>query len=123
MLMALFYACVVNDVATIKPFVDAYPTSSSTKKSNKLGRDKQPVVSEAYYSSYTFLGKLCTPKLFKILLVYMGWSLVLLCMCVLAVQLWLASIVFSCWRYFKDKVQILITLLHCYYLLDLHGDH
>uniref|UniRef100_A0A914GT22 Uncharacterized protein n=1 Tax=Globodera rostochiensis TaxID=31243 RepID=A0A914GT22_GLORO len=36
-------------------------------------------------------------------LVYMGWTLCLSCLCLLAIQLWLISIVFTCWRYFRDK--------------------
>uniref|UniRef100_A0AC34RAL3 Uncharacterized protein n=1 Tax=Panagrolaimus sp. JU765 TaxID=591449 RepID=A0AC34RAL3_9BILA len=34
---------------------------------------------------------------------YMGWMLVGSCVIVIVLQFWLISIVFSCWRYFRDK--------------------
>uniref|UniRef100_A0A914E1F7 Uncharacterized protein n=1 Tax=Acrobeloides nanus TaxID=290746 RepID=A0A914E1F7_9BILA len=36
-------------------------------------------------------------------LVYIGWGMVGSCIIVLALQIWLISIVFSCWQYFRDK--------------------
>ncbi|KAH7723811.1 Protein C30F12.3 [Aphelenchoides avenae] len=32
---------------------------------------------------------------------YMGWTLVGSCIALLALQIWLISIVFACWRYFR----------------------
>ncbi|CAD5208790.1 unnamed protein product [Bursaphelenchus xylophilus] len=36
-------------------------------------------------------------------LIYMGWTMVGSCVAVLGLQLWLISIVFACWRYYRDK--------------------
>uniref|UniRef100_A0A7E4VIQ4 MARVEL domain-containing protein n=1 Tax=Panagrellus redivivus TaxID=6233 RepID=A0A7E4VIQ4_PANRE len=33
----------------------------------------------------------------------MGWLMVTSCIVVIALQIWLISIVFACWRYFRDK--------------------
>lgn len=35
--------------------------------------------------------------------VFLGWTLCFSCLGLLAIQLWLISIVFACWRYFHDK--------------------
>ncbi|KAI6182353.1 hypothetical protein M3Y97_00371200 [Aphelenchoides bicaudatus] len=36
-------------------------------------------------------------------LIYMGWTLVGSCAAIMALQFWLITITFSCWRFFRDK--------------------
>ncbi|KAI1709262.1 hypothetical protein DdX_11332 [Ditylenchus destructor] len=72
-LFALVYITLMNDRDTIKAFVESH----GPKMIDSVHSDK-------YLS-------------------YVGWTMVGSCLVLLALQLWLISIVFACWRYFRDK--------------------
>lgn len=77
--LALLYIVLDNDLDTIRTLVDTYgPIKISTDHN----------VNNKINGNY---------------IIYMGWFLCASCLCLLALQLWLLSIVFACWRYFRDK--------------------
>ncbi|KAE9548575.1 hypothetical protein FO519_008212 [Halicephalobus sp. NKZ332] len=78
-LFALVYVTVVDDTTVIKGFVESYSPKSFF---DGTGNQK------------TGLGD--SPK-------YLGWMMVGSCVVVIALQFWLISVVFSCWRFFRDK--------------------
>uniref|UniRef100_A0AC34FZQ8 Uncharacterized protein n=1 Tax=Panagrolaimus sp. ES5 TaxID=591445 RepID=A0AC34FZQ8_9BILA len=72
-LFALIYVTIDDDVSTIKAFFDSHGTNVVF---NDNMDTKQPIR-------------------------YMGFMMVGSCIVVIALQFWLISIVFSCWRYFR----------------------
>uniref|UniRef100_A0A915DFT2 Uncharacterized protein n=1 Tax=Ditylenchus dipsaci TaxID=166011 RepID=A0A915DFT2_9BILA len=75
-LIALVYVTLTNDKETIHAFMESHGPKKVVEEVPQEG------------SQY---------------LTYFGWTMVGSCLVLLALQLWLISIVFACWRYFRDK--------------------
>ena len=99
-LLALLYICLDNDVETIKSIAE---TLSNTKLED-LGTEGRRYIGGFPQYPYTNPRDQCY-------LGYIGWTIVGICVCLLALQYWLIVIVSACWRYFNDKVQIKIKLI------------